>query len=135
MFYMITEGDIRQSFACKDRSINIRENGDLEIIEVVNKGKDFEAKRTKLASTVPKGNGFLIRSICTVQFFRMNTNKKIRFVVGGYSQLHGKTIFLSQGFHVVDYDNARIFFSRSEAKEYADLYDNKGLLKIYPYLT
>ena len=55
MFSVIVEGDIRQSFACKDRSINIRENGDLEIVEIVHKGKDFEAKRTETCFYSPKG--------------------------------------------------------------------------------
>ena len=55
MFYVIVEGNIRQSFACKNRSIHIRENGDLEIIEIFNKGKDFEAKRTETCFYSPKG--------------------------------------------------------------------------------
>ena len=33
MFYVITDNDTRHSFRCDFKDINVRENGDLEIIE------------------------------------------------------------------------------------------------------
>ena len=55
IFYIITDNDTRHSFGCKYKDIYVRENGDLEIIEDLNRGKEFETMDIQVCFYSPKG--------------------------------------------------------------------------------
>ena len=55
MFYIITESEMKHSFTIKNKRLHIRENGDLEVKEDLNQGKEFETQHLRTCFYSPAG--------------------------------------------------------------------------------